>query len=215
MVQDPWSGALLIHKPEGITSFGVIEELRKCYPRKEAPRFGHGGTLDPFATGLLVVLAGNASKLARHFLGSKKTYQGIVRFGATTVPGDPTEPETETTARLPESLDALNQAAHLWTQQAYLQVPPMHSAKKVAGKPLYLLARAGLEIEREPKTCHLYQFSFQSYAPPHATFHLECSSGTYVRTLAQDFGRFLGSLGYLRELCRVASGPFKLERALP
>lgn len=214
-IQDPWSGALLVHKPDGMTSFGVIEELRKAFPKKEAPKFGHGGTLDPFATGLLVILVGQASKLARHFLGSRKTYRGVIRFGATTVPGDPTEPETETTTVLPETIDGLNQSARLWTQQAYLQVPPMHSAKKVNGKPLYLLARAGIEIDRDPKTCHLYQFRFDEYSKPDARFFLECSSGTYVRTLAQDFGRFLGSLGYVRELSRVGSGSFSLDRALP
>ncbi len=214
------SGALLINKHPGTSSFGVIEIIQnhlireKKISRRDLPKLGHGGTLDPFATGLLVILVGRAVKLARYFLGATKSYQGTMKFGETTVPGDPTSPVSETCPTLPKSLEELSDLAHRLTLQAYFQIPPMHSAKKKNGKPLYELARAGLEVEREPKLCHLYDFQILNYQAPIAEFKLKCSSGTYVRTLAQDFGRMLGSLALVESLHRLSSGVFHVERAL-
>ncbi|OFZ00290.1 MAG: hypothetical protein A2Z97_15950, partial [Bdellovibrionales bacterium GWB1_52_6] len=174
----PLNGALLIHKHAGITSFGIIEQLqhqlRNTYQlkRRDLPKIGHGGTLDPFATGLLVVCVGRAVKLAQYFLGSTKTYEGSFRFGETTVPGDPTAPVSETSTVFPEGLTQLKELARRMTLQPYLQIPPMHSAKKKDGKPLYELARAGLEVEREPKLCSLYEFDILGYEKPYATFHI-------------------------------------------
>src|SRR4051812_5939989 len=207
-------GALLVDKHAGVTSFGVIEMLQKelCnhwgVRRKELPKIGHGGTLDPFATGMLVICVGRAVKLARYFLGSDKGYEGIIRFGETTVPGDPTAPISATTLNLPASdaLPALRDLAGKLTAQPYLQTPPMHSAKKKDGRPLYELARQGIEVERDPKLCHLRAFEISSYEPSRAAFSLSCSTGTYVRTLAQDYGKMLGSLALLESLRRVASG---------
>lgn len=215
------NGALLINKPQGISSFGVIELFQRQWTeangpnakRKNMPKFGHGGTLDPFATGLLIVLCGRAVKLARYFLGATKGYEGVIRFGETTVPGDPTSPVSERSETLPSSLEALQDLAHKFSLQPYLQTPPMHSAKKVNGRPLYELAREGIEIEREPKICHLYQFNIDSYAAPTAHFNLKCSSGTYVRTLAQDLAKLLGSVGMLDSLHRTSSGVFSVEKA--
>ena len=214
------NGALLVNKHAGVSSFGIIDLLQRqlmqdfqC-KKRDLPKLGHGGTLDPFATGLLVILVGRSVKLARYFLGSNKTYEGIMRFGETTIPGDPTAPITETCAHLPESLASLQEIAHRFTLQPYLQTPPMHSAKKLNGKPLYELARAGIEVEREPKLCHLYEFDIQSYSPPKANFELKCSSGTYVRTLTQDLGKQLNSLALLENLRRTCSGVFYLKDAL-
>ena len=182
--------------------------------RKDLPKIGHGGTLDPFATGLLIVCVGKAVKLARYFLGSHKTYEGVIRFGETTLPGDPTAPVTETSDRRPESLAQLQEFASRLTKQPYLQTPPMHSAKKQGGKALYELAREGIEVEREAKLCHLYRFDILDYADSRASFRVECSSGTYIRTLAQDLSRMLGTVGLLEKLHRVASGDLSIVNAL-
>ena len=213
------SGALLINKHPDITSFGIIDQLQhqwmeqKGVKRRDLPKLGHGGTLDPFATGLLAVCSGRAVKLARYFLGATKHYEGIIKFGETTVPGDPTSPISERSDVLPKSLQEIRDLAHRLTLQPYQQTPPMHSAKKHHGKPLYELARAGIEVEREPKTCHLLKFEILSYENARATFRLVCTSGTYVRTLAQDLGKILGTVALLEELKRTGVGIFKLDQA--
>lgn len=214
------SGALLVHKEEGISSFGVIEKLQKIWMEKhqvkkrEVPKLGHGGTLDPFATGLLIVCVGPAVKLARYFLGSGKGYEGLIRFGETTIPGDPTSPVSERSEVIPHSMDEIQSLATQFTLAPYHQTPPMHSAKKRDGKPLYELAREGIEVEREAKTCSLYSFEITDYTAPRATFRLSCSSGTYVRTLTQDLGKKAGSVALLEKLNRTASGCFNLSQAL-
>lgn len=213
------NGALLIKKDAGISSFGVIDVLKRHLKEvhqiksRDLPKLGHGGTLDPFATGLLIVLVGRGVKLARYFLGATKGYEGLIHFGVTTVPGDPTSPISETSGKIPSSLAEIQDLATRFTQQPYLQTPPMHSAKKKNGKPLYELAREGIEIERDPKLCHLYDFQITDYQTPRAAFQLKCSSGTYVRTLAQDMGRMLGSVAMLDSLNRTQSGVFKNSNA--
>ncbi len=213
------NGALLINKHAGVSSFGVIEILQRQLvekqgiKRQQLPKLGHGGTLDPFATGTLIVLVGHAVKLARYFLGATKSYEGVILFGETTIPGDPTEAISETCEHLPTSIDELNDLAHRLTLQPYLQTPPMHSAKKKNGKPLYELARAGIDIEREAKECQLYDFSFSQYHAPEAHFKLKCSSGTYVRTLAQDFAKLLNTVALVKTLHRTSSGIFEIAQA--
>lgn len=213
------NGALLVRKPDGISSFAVIESLQKLWmdryqvKKREVPKLGHGGTLDPFATGLLIVCVGTGVKLARYFLGSGKCYEGVIKFGETTIPGDPTDPISETSSIIPETREEIQAWATKLTLQPYLQIPPMHSAKKKNGKPLYELAREGIEIEREPKLCNLYSFEILSYEKPCAQFRVICSSGTYVRKLAQDLGRMAGSVALLDRLNRTASGTFDLQRA--
>src|SRR5690348_4657881 len=138
------NGAFLVHKGQGISSFGVIEKIQRFLieklqvKKRDLPKMGHGGTLDPFATGLLVVLVGRGVKLARYFLGSHKVYEGVIHFGKTTIPGDPTDPISETSSVIP-TLKQIQVLAHQLTLQPYLQTPPMHSAKKQNGKPLYEL----------------------------------------------------------------------------
>ncbi|MGK5088703.1 tRNA pseudouridine(55) synthase, partial [Bdellovibrionota bacterium FG-2] len=127
------NGALLIRKEPGLSSFGVVDalksqliQIRKIKP-KDLPKLGHGGTLDPFATGLLIVCVGRGVKLARYFLGSRKEYEGLMKFGETTIPGDPTAPISERTDHIPESIEPLQDLARRLTMQPYLQIPPMHS----------------------------------------------------------------------------------------
>lgn len=213
------NGALLIQKHAGISSFGIIKELQRQWfelidPRKGSmPKMGHGGTLDPFATGLLIVLIGKSVKLAQYFLGSIKGYEGLIRFGETTLPGDPTAPISEYSDLVPVSLKQLQNLADQFRLDSYLQIPPMYSAKKRNGKPLYELARAGIEVERQPQVCHLYEFNISSYQNSKACFRLVCSAGTYVRTLAQDFARFSGSVAMLETLNRFSSGVFQSKDA--
>jgi tRNA pseudouridine55 synthase len=216
-------GAFLIDKPAGITSFGIIETLQRQWrhdtgkKKSELPKLGHGGTLDPFATGLLIVCVGDGVKLTRYFLGSKKTYEGVIRFGETTIPGDPTEEISERSQHLPTLAEA-QQAAHAFTLAPYPQIPPMHSAKKKDGKPLYELARQGVEIERAPKVCTIESFTLSDWTIREKIaichFRVVCSSGTYIRVLAQDLGRSLASVAMLSELRRTDSGIFSLSRAV-
>ncbi len=214
------NGALLINKHAGLTSFGIVHEIKKKIsnfyglPFRKLPKVGHGGTLDPFATGLLVVLIGKGSKLADYFLGSKKSYSGTIEFGKTTATGDLTADKVEICESFPLSLDEIQNAATKFSCSAYQQIPPMFSAKKHKGKPLYRWARKGVEIKREPKLCHLYHFEIQNYQKPYAKFQLDCSSGTYVRTLAQDLAIEMNTLGVLSQLERTASGHFNLKNAL-
>jgi tRNA pseudouridine55 synthase len=213
------NGLLLINKGAGYSSFGAIEQLQQVFwkqglRKKDQPKMGHGGTLDPFATGLLPVCVGRAVKLARYFLGSDKVYEGVIRFGETTAPGDPTAPVIETSEVIPDSITALRELARGLTRQDYLQTPPMYSAKKKDGKPLYELAREGIEVEREAKLCRLYDFEIIEYQAPRASFRLKCSTGTYVRTLAQDFGKMLGSVALLETLHRTETGGFSIATAM-
>lgn len=216
-----YNGALLIHKHAGVSSFGIIEALQRglleknvCLRKRDLPKMGHGGTLDPFATGLLVVCIGNGVKLTRYFLGSVKTYEGVIRFGQTTTPGDPTSEITERSDKIPQTLEEVQLWASSFTGADYPQVPPMHSAKKKNGKALYELAREGIEIEREPRICQIYEFSIESYQAPCATFRVSCSSGTYIRTLAQDLGRKMGSVAMLDSLHRTESGALNIKKAM-
>jgi tRNA pseudouridine55 synthase len=218
------NGALLINKHAGVSSFGVIELLKDIAKEKlgvkhrdlpqELQKMGHGGTLDPFATGLLIVCMGRGVKLSRYFLGSGKTYEATVRFGETTVSGDLTGEVSARSEVLPESLNQLQTLADQFSKKEYFQTPPMHSAKKRDGKPLYELARQGIEVEREAKLCKLDRFDFQDYKKPEARFSVSCSSGTYIRTLAQDFSALLGTVGMLTTLHRTVSGSFSVENAM-
>ncbi len=212
-------GCLLVHKERGMTSFDVVARLTRILSeqtglkRRELPAMGHGGTLDPFATGLLVVCIGEGTKLSRYLLGSTKEYRGVMKFGESTAPGDCTEPANERTDLLPASLQAIREAAASFCRGEYLQTPPMHSAKKVDGRPLYELARKGIEIERKAVSCRIDSFEIESYTPLLASYRTRVSAGTYIRVLAQDLAKKLGSLAYLETLERTASGRFRLEDA--
>jgi tRNA pseudouridine55 synthase len=213
-------GALLIDKPEGPTSFGVVATLRGAMgralglKRRELPAIGHGGTLDPFATGLLVVLIGQGTKLAQYFLDSEKRYTGTIRFGARTESGDFTNPIVERTTTLPRSLEELRASAGTFVGAEYLQLPPMFSAKKQDGRALYELARKGIEVERAPKSCRISRFEISAYDGVCARFEVSCSAGTYIRVLAEDVAQRLGSLAALESLRREGSGSLSIERAI-
>ena len=212
-------GALLIDKPEGPTSFGVVAQLRGALgktlglKRRELPAIGHGGTLDPFATGLLVVLVGQGTKLAQYFLDSEKRYAGTIRFGVRTESGDFTNPIVEQTSKLPQTVEEIRAAAQAFIGSEYLQVPPMFSAKKQDGKALYELARKGVTVERAPKSCVISRFEITTFDGLSARFEVTCTAGTYIRVLAEDLAVRLGSLATLESLRRTGSGSLSLAHA--
>jgi tRNA pseudouridine55 synthase len=220
-------GVLVIDKPQGITSHDVVGRARHILHER---RIGHTGTLDPFATGVLVVLLGRATRLAQFLSGVDKEYQAIIRLGYATDTGDPTG------TPIPESAASKNRThSGNWTEQeieAALQslrgdieqVPPMYSAKKVEGKRLYELARRGESIERRPIQVFIHEFEpispeGQLIKDNHdGTFDIavrvSCSSGTYVRTLAEDFGKRLYVGAHLAELRRTRVGDLQLDQAI-
>ena len=207
----PLDGALLIDKPATWTSHDVVAKLRNHF---HLEKVGHCGTLDPMATGLLILMLGKATKLSERFMTSDKVYEGAMRLGETT---DSYDADGEVTSEnlIPlMSVGELNEAAKtfLGDQQ---QIPPMVSAIKVGGKPLYKLARQGVEIPREPRLVHIYTFKFSEYEEPFAYFRVSCTKGTYIRSLAHDLGQKLACGAHLSRLRRLGSGRFDVANAVP
>ncbi|MDR0728480.1 MAG: tRNA pseudouridine(55) synthase TruB [Puniceicoccales bacterium] len=208
---DDREGILLLHKPVGLTSHDVVARLRRCLGLR---KIGHAGTLDPMASGLLILLVGRATKASAYFSSKDKVYEGMLHLGVTTDTQD-SDGRVLETREVPEfSKEELREALAAFGGDQY-QLPPMYSAKKIHGKPLYKMARKGLEIEREPRFIHVKAFELLTYEPPELSFRLECSKGTYVRTLAHDLGQRLGCGAHLSRLCRLRSGDFDLGAARP
>lgn len=204
-------GILVIDKPGGMTSHDVVNRIRRGF---RIDKVGHGGTLDPDATGLLVLLLGRATKLSNQFLGSDKTYEGTIRLGISTDSHDASgtvlrEAPWDTITR-DQLADAMRK--HVGDQ---FQIPPMVSAAKVKGVPLYKLARKGQTVERQPRLIHVYEFTMRTFDPPHADFLLRCTKGTYVRSLCSDIGDALGCGAHLSRLRRTRSGTLTLDQATP
>lgn len=206
---------LLVDKPQGWTSFDVVNKIRHRLRRItnfKGIKVGHAGTLDPLATGLLIICTGKFTKKLADFQGFDKTYTGTFRLGGTTPSYDS---ETEVDQVFPyqhitlEALEAARQQ-FLGTIQ---QVPPMFSAIKVDGQPLYKKARKGEVIEIQPRTVHIHSFELTDVALPDVRFSLDCSKGTYVRSIAHDMGAALGSGAYLTELRRTRVGAFDITDA--
>jgi tRNA pseudouridine55 synthase len=191
------SGVLLRAKPAGLTSHDVVAQVRGTLPR--GTRVGHAGTLDPFATGLLLVLVGRATRAQRFLVGLPKTYRAVARLGWVSNTGD-RDGALVNTGRLPEEL-----LIPVGEQQ---QCPPAYSAVKVKGERAYALARRGEEVELEPRPVTVYRAELMWQAADRAAFEIECSAGTYVRRLISDLGD-----AYCDELERTAIGPFRLEDA--
>jgi len=180
-----------------------------------AQKAGHTGTLDPFATGLLICCLGRATKLAGAMLNADKTYKATLAFGSETDTGDFTG---SVTARAPDDFAGVDEAALRQVLTTFVgeieQIPPMHSALKRDGKPLYEYARAGIEVERAPRRVTLHAIELLNVSPLHAEIEVACSKGTYIRTLAQDIGRALGCHAHLSALSRTQAGPFALSNAV-
>jgi len=207
----PWDGALLVDKPAGPTSHDVVDAVRGQFGLKKV---GHAGTLDPNATGLLILLLGKGTKLSERLMGTDKVYEGTMRFGISTSSYD-ADGEITATRPVPAlTLDLLNDAATGFVGDQ-MQIPPMVSAIKKDGVPLYKLARKGVEVKREPRFIHIYSFRFSELALPDADFRVVCTKGTYVRSLAHDLGEKLGCGGHLLHLRRTCSGNLEVKDALP
>lgn len=204
-------GVINVNKPQGKTSFQVVSLVRKLSGAKKA---GHSGTLDPDATGVLLILLGRATKLAGFLMDSPKTYQVKIAFGCATTTYDSSGTVTNGVDTSSLTLDHIKE--HLKAFQGDIeQTPPMHSAIKHQGKPLYRLARAGVEIPRKPRTVHIYRIEVLDWQNPLLTLEIECSKGTYIRSVAHDLGVATGYSAHQRELTRTRNGPFHIDDAVP
>lgn len=205
-------GVLLLDKPEGLSSNHALQRARRAM---DAAKAGHTGTLDPFATGLLVCCMGKATKISGAMLNADKGYRATLSFGEETDSGDLTG---VVVARAPEGFAGVEEAALREALSRFMgtieQIPPMHSALKRDGKPLYEYARAGIELERPPRQVTIYRLDLLSCSGMTAVVEVDCSKGTYIRTLAQDIGRALGCHAHLSALRRTQVGPFSLDRAI-
>ena len=208
------AGVVLVDKPPGVTSFGVIRKVRRLLGVKKV---GHAGTLDPFASGLLIVCAGRgATKNIDQFMDGRKTYRALVQLGVATETQDP-----EGAITLQEDVPELSQADIDSCLQEFvgprLQAPPPFSAAKHKGKPLYHYARKGVMIQKEPKPIEIYSIVCLGYNQKAHQVDVEvaCSRGTYIRVLAADIGKQLGSCAHLQALRRTGSGKFTVDASLP
>jgi tRNA pseudouridine55 synthase len=201
---------LLIDKPRDWTSFKVVHTIRKSINIK---RVGHTGTLDPLATGLLIILTGKNTKQMLSFEGLDKTYTGTILLGKSSPSMD-----TETEMKSKDLPEDLNDDLIFSTRDHFLgdiqQVPPMYSALKVKGKKLYDLARKGKEIERKPRDIHISKFEITGINVPEIHFEINCSKGTYIRVIANDFGEKLGCGAVLSSLRRTKIGNYDVKDAL-
>ncbi len=207
----PLDGAILIDKPTGPTSHDVVDAIRRRFRIKKV---GHCGTLDPNATGLLIIVLGRGTKLSGKLMSDDKVYEGAIKFGEATNSYDADGEIVSTAPVPPMTLDQLNEAAAAFIGDQ-MQTPPMVSAVKKDGVPLYKLARKGVEVEREPRLIHIHNFRFTDYREPLASFRIACTKGTYVRSIAHELGRKLGCGAYLATLRRTVSGKFDVTDAKP
>lgn len=210
MLNDFESGkVLLVNKPQGWTSFDVVKKLRNAIRIK---KIGHAGTLDPMATGLLILCTGKFTKKIEEFMGAEKEYEGSFTLGGIT-PSYDAESEVTQTFDYSQITEAqIKEAADKLTGEI-LQIPPIFSALKVDGKRAYDLARAGKEVKLEPRKVLVSKFEILSVNLPIVDFKVVCSKGTYIRSLAHDLGQSLGNGAYLNRLVRTRIGEFKLEDA--
>ena len=203
-------GVLLVDKPQGLTSHDVVYRLRRKLQMK---KIGHAGTLDPMATGLLIMLIGKATRISQYLMSSDKVYEGEATLGVVTDSQDAEGEIMETRPVPPLSEAQVKEVMKSFLGDQY-QTPPMHSAIKIDGVPLYKLARKGEVVEREPRFIRVMSLELLSFASPKLTFRLHCTKGTYVRTIAHDLGQKLGCGAHLSALRRTLSGKFKLTQGL-
>ncbi|HYV28339.1 MAG TPA: tRNA pseudouridine(55) synthase TruB [Candidatus Eisenbacteria bacterium] len=206
----PLDGALLIDKPAGPTSHDVVDEIRRTF---KISKVGHCGTLDPNATGLLIIVLGRATKLSEKLMSSDKTYAGTIKFGETTDSYDADGELVNSLPVPPITLEELNGLAATFVGDL-MQMPPMVSAIKKDGVPLYKLARKGVEVERKARLIHIYSFRFSDYQEPLGRFRIACTKGTYVRSLAHDLGQKIGCGAHLKTLRREISSNFDVANAI-
>ncbi len=210
MSSDKLFGILLLDKPLGISSNRALQTVKRLFGVKKA---GHGGCLDPLATGVLPLYIGQATKFAMYSLAAEKMYRVEAKLGETTTTGD-SEGEVTNCRDVPDlkESDLLRAAASLTGD--IKQIPPMYSALKKDGQLLYRLARQGITVEREARSITIKQFELLSFNLPIVNFDVRCSKGTYIRTLMEDFGEFLGCGAYMSALRRTQAGSFSLDQTV-
>ncbi|MGH8958581.1 MAG: tRNA pseudouridine(55) synthase TruB [Acidimicrobiia bacterium] len=211
MTEEPF-GLLVVDKPRGVTSHDVVARARKAIGIR---KIGHAGTLDPLATGVVVLALGRATRLIRYVQDQQKEYVALVQFGVAT---DTLDADGAETARTPMSFDrqALLEALAAFRGEIE-QIPPMVSALKHEGKRLYEIARSGVEVDRRPRLVTIHQLELNEFFPeefPRAELRIVCSKGTYIRSLADDIARSLGGRAHLLDLRRVRVGVFSLDRSV-
>jgi tRNA pseudouridine55 synthase len=202
-------GIINIDKPPGLTSHDVVARVRRITGQKKA---GHAGTLDPMATGVLPVVLGKATRLVEYLAGADKVYRATLVLGATTPTYDCEGEITPTPGAVMPTRREVEEALEGFKGEIE-QLPPMYSAIKVGGKKLYEIARGGIEVERQARRVTIFRLELEAYRPPVLALFVECSKGTYIRSLAHDLGSALGTGAYLDALIRTRHGPFALDGA--
>jgi tRNA pseudouridine55 synthase len=204
-------GILLVDKPSGISSHDVVKTIKHHF---NLVKVGHGGTLDPNATGLLIILIGGGTRLSNDLMGGDKAYTGVVRLGRVTDTQDKDGHTLSENAWADVTLEKVEEALKEFKGDIF-QEPPMFSAIKVHGEPLYRIARTGEEVERKARLVHVYKIAVSNFEAPLFTLDVSCTKGTYIRTIAHDLGQMLGCGACLEELRRTKSGRFTVDEAMP
>lgn len=203
-------GILVIDKPKGLTSHDVVDAVRR---RLKVKKVGHAGTLDPLATGVLIMLVGRATRLFNKFMDFDKVYEATLTLGTMTDTGDSYGKPIKhfscadiTEAKVKEAINSFVGKIN--------QVPPMVSAIKYKGKPLYKLARSGIEVPRLSREVVIYDIKLLGFNSPEVKFEVRCSKGTYVRTLGEDIATYMGCGGHISSIKRLSVGPFKIKESI-
>jgi tRNA pseudouridine55 synthase len=207
---DRISGILNVDKPAGLSSARVVDRAKRLLPR--GTKIGHAGTLDPFATGVLLLLVGKGTKLCEQLMGQPKQYETTVKLGATTETLDPESEEIPVPPAAIPTPEAVQSAVAAMTGTV-MQRPPAFSAMKVGGRRAYDLARQGKTVDLPPRPVQIYRMELLAYTWPTLSLRIDCGRGTYVRSIARDLGEALGTSGYLLELRRTRIGRFDLATA--
>jgi tRNA pseudouridine55 synthase len=205
------NGIIVLDKPSGVSSAAAVERVKRLLPRRT--KIGHAGTLDPFATGVLVLLLGSATRRCEALMNEAKSYEATVKLGATTATDDPDSPEILTPRAEPPNAELL-EAAIASFRGSILQRPPAYSALKVAGRRAYELARSGRAVTLEARPVTIHRLEMSRYDWPLLDLVIECGRGTYVRSIARDLGERLATGGYLTSLRRTRVGPYRLDDAV-
>lgn len=203
-------GLLLIDKPQGITSHDVVDIARRKFNMK---RIGHAGSLDPLATGLLIILVGRATSQFNRYVNFDKEYSATLRLGASTDSGDSQGKVIASDVSYSHISEPKVLEVFRGLEGKIENVPPMISALKHKGRPLYELARRGITVERKPRPVEIYRLSLRGYAPPDIEFEVKCSKGTYIRSLAEDIARRLDCVGHISQIRRISVGPYNVSEA--
>ena len=204
-------GVINLDKPAGITSARAVGRVKRLLPR--GTKIGHAGTLDPFATGVLLLLVGKATKRSESLMNSPKQYEATLKFGATTETLDPDSPEIPALPIAPPDEQTIRDLLPRYIGEIQ-QLPPDYSALKINGRPAYELARKGKEINLEPRPVRIYGIELIQYVWPFLSLRIDCGRGTYIRSLARDIGHALGTTAYLTALRRTRVGEYSASDAI-